>query len=132
MNIPLIPTRHDHKIHIHSLLRLSLPCAISVTIVSDKETKTLVLEFGNAFDGSVVQEAVGPEGFVLGAVDESLGVEFGIDFFEEFEAYDAVVCGFVGGDCGSAGHGVLGVVVVDALGVEDFVDAGEPTISREG
>ena len=43
--------------------------------------------------------------------------------FEEGEADDAVVCGFVVGDCGVAEGGLAREGAGDAGGVEDLVDA---------
>lgn len=55
---------------------------------------------------------------------DALEVHCVVDFFDEFEADDGIVCGLFFGDARVALF--LGELVefFDALGVEDFVDAG--------
>jgi hypothetical protein len=76
----------------------------------------------DAGDFAFGEDAVLPGGFV-GVVD-ALEVHAVVDFFDEFEADDGVVCGFFFGDARVALF--LGELVefFDAFGVEDFVDAG--------
>lgn len=78
-------------------------------------------DVSDAGDFAVVHDALRP--LFLGKVLDLVGVLFRVDFFEEFDTDDAVVGGFVLGDSFGTGLRVLAVDVVDALGVEDFVDA---------
>jgi hypothetical protein len=75
----------------------------------------------HAGDFAVVENAVRPVFFAL--VLDLVRVQLAVDFLEEFEAYDAVVGGFVEFEGRSADLGVLGEDVVDSLRVEDFIDA---------
>lgn len=78
-------------------------------------------DVSDAGDFAVVHDALRP--LFFGQVLDLVGVLFRVDFFEEFDTDDAVVGGFVLGDSFGTGFRVLAVDVVDALGVEDFVDA---------
>lgn len=81
--------------------------------------RVVVLDAGDLAFG---EDAVLPGGFVR--VVDALEVHCVVDFFDEFEADDGVVCGFFFGDAGVALF--LGELVefFYAFGVEDFVDAG--------
>lgn len=78
-------------------------------------------DVSDAGDFAVVHDTLRP--LFFGKVLDLVGVLFRVDFFEEFDTDDAVVGGFVLSDSFGTGLRVLAVDVVDALGVEDFVDA---------
>lgn len=78
-------------------------------------------DVSDAGDFPVVHDALRP--LFFGKVLDLVGVLFRVDFFEEFDTDDAVVGGFVLSDSFGTGLRVLAVDVVDALGIEDFVDA---------
>ena len=81
--------------------------------------RIVVLDAG---DLALGQDAVLPGGFV--GVPDALEVHCVVDFFDEFEADDGVVCGFVFGNAGVTFF--LGELeeFFYSLRVEDLVDAG--------
>jgi hypothetical protein len=80
-------------------------------------------------NGPVRDDLTPPLRFI--GVAESLHVELFIEMFEELKTDDAVVGATVEGDgCGSF-RGILAVDAIDAIGVEDFIYAGELSVTEE-
>jgi len=116
--------RGDHEeIHVHGLLRRRLGLLVLVAVVADVQAETVIRQVGDALDGAVVEQTLGP--FLFALVLEAVGVEFRVDVLNQLDADDAVVCGFVEGNGRLADLGVLVESVVDLFRVKDFVDAGE-------
>lgn len=67
------------------------------------------------------QDLLGPIGLSL--VLQAIRVLLGIELLKEFEAYDAVVGGFVCREAVRSDGGILSVYAVDFFGVKYLIDA---------
>lgn len=116
MSIPSVPRSSEDVISLDLLLDSGSRVGRDEAEV-DAAARTLL----SAFDNTVVHDIAAPGGGV--GVLDALHVELVVEVLEEVETDDPVVGSFVEGEGGGAGDGVLGVDSLDAVWVEDLVDA---------
>jgi hypothetical protein len=114
---------HDNEVDVQRLLASLLRRAECTSLVADIKAQRGLVGTGelvDAGDGAVVPDALRP--VVFRVVEDLLRVHFGVDFFQQLDAYDALVGGLVAGDGFGADDGVLRPDVVNTFWVENFVD----------
>lgn len=119
VRVTLVARRNHQGVHLEHLLGVGGIVLGGLDVDAHAMRRVVVLDAG---DLALGQDAVLPGGFV--GVPDALEVHCVVNFFDELEADDRVVCGFFFGDAGVAFFVGELEEFFYSLWVEDLVDAG--------